>query len=155
MNTRITGVAIITISLILFGSGFWYVSLAEQALLEGHVLTKGVCVHEEGMPCPYAQLNELLLPKYVGTIADAVLLILGILLVVKKEKKIVKPKVALEGDEKRVFDMVAAEGMIFQSELVERLSLSKVQVTRILDKLEGKGVIERRRRGMTNAVIAK
>ncbi|MFC2174844.1 helix-turn-helix transcriptional regulator [archaeon] len=57
-------------------------------------------------------------------------------------------------DEKKVFDTVtSAGGTIFQSELVEKTGLTKVKMTRILDKLEGKGLVERKRRGMTNVVI--
>ena len=51
--------------------------------------------------------------------------------------------------------IIAAEGSVLQSELVSTTGLTKVKVTRILDKLEGKGLIERRRRGMTNIVILK
>ena len=59
-------------------------------------------------------------------------------------------------DEKKVYDAVAgAGGTIFQSELNEKAGMSKVKVTRILDKLEGKGLISRIRRGMTNVVIIK
>lgn len=62
----------------------------------------------------------------------------------------------LKGEEKQIYNIVAeAEGTIFQSELVEKAGLSKVRVSRILDKLEAKGVVERRRRGMTNVVLAK
>jgi len=42
-----------------------------------------------------------------------------------------------------------------ESDLVEKSGLSKVRITRILDKLEARGVLERRRRGMTNAVVLK
>lgn len=62
----------------------------------------------------------------------------------------------LEDDEKRVLEkIIEAEGTIFQSDLVDKTELTKVKVTRILDKLEGKGLIERKRRGMTNVVILK
>ncbi len=62
----------------------------------------------------------------------------------------------LSGDEKLVLEtIIQSEGTIFQSDLVEKTDLTKVKVTRILDKLEGKHFIERRRRGMTNIVILK
>jgi len=51
--------------------------------------------------------------------------------------------------------VIGANGSIFQSQLVEDLQLSKVKITRILDGLEGKGLIERKRRGMTNVVLLK
>ena len=62
----------------------------------------------------------------------------------------------LNSDEKSVLEKVIdAKGTIFQSELVDKTEFNKVKVTRILDKLEGMGVIERKRRGMTNVVILK
>ena len=51
--------------------------------------------------------------------------------------------------------LIESDGTIFQSTFVEELDFSKVKVTRLLDKLEGKGVLERKRRGMTNVVILK
>ena len=62
----------------------------------------------------------------------------------------------LNDDEKLIFDkIIESEGTIFQSDLVDKTKFSKVKVTRILDKLEGKGLIERKRRGMTNVIILK
>jgi uncharacterized membrane protein len=62
----------------------------------------------------------------------------------------------LEEGEKNVFEkIIESKGSIFQSELVEKTGMQKVKVTRVLDKLEGKGFIERKRRGMTNIVILK
>lgn len=61
----------------------------------------------------------------------------------------------LHPEEKEVFQkIIDAQGSIFQSELATQ-ELTKVKITRILDKLEGKGLIERKRRGMTNVVILK
>ncbi len=62
----------------------------------------------------------------------------------------------LPDDEKTLYrEVEKSRGAIFQSELVEKTKLSKVKVSRLLDKLEGRGLIERRRRGMTNLVIIK
>lgn len=62
----------------------------------------------------------------------------------------------LEKDEKQVMEkIIESGGTIFQSELVEKTEFSKVKVTRLLDRLEGRGLIERKRRGMTNVVILK
>ena len=58
--------------------------------------------------------------------------------------------------EKQIFEkIIESEGTIFQSDLVDKTGFTKVKVTRILDKLEGKKLIERKRRGMTNVVILK
>jgi len=38
---------------------------------------------------------------------------------------------------------------------VEETGFTKVKITRILDSLEGNGLIERKRRGMTNIIILR
>ena len=59
-------------------------------------------------------------------------------------------------EEKSIMSLVISEdGSVYQSDLIKKLNLSKVKISRLLDKLEGKGFIERRRRGMTNIVILK
>jgi len=62
----------------------------------------------------------------------------------------------LAQDDKIVLEkIIGSDGTIFQSELVEKLGFPKAKVTRILDRLEGRGLVERKRRGMTNVVILK
>ena len=62
----------------------------------------------------------------------------------------------LDEDEKKIMSLVLREeGSVYQSDLVKETGLSKVMVTRLLDKLEGRGLIERKRRGMTNIVVLK
>ncbi len=62
----------------------------------------------------------------------------------------------LTSEEKKLFNLVlAAQGAIFQSELVDNSGFDKVKVSRILDRLEGQNLIERRRRGMTNIVVLR
>ena len=46
-------------------------------------------------------------------------------------------------------------GTIFQSQLVEKSGFSKSKVSLILDRLEARRVLERKRRGMTNIVVLK
>jgi len=68
-------------------------------------------------------------------------------------KKVMKE---LEREERVILEkIIDNQGTIFQSDLVDKTKFNKVKVTRILDKLEGKGLIERRRRGMTNVIILK
>jgi uncharacterized membrane protein len=63
---------------------------------------------------------------------------------------------ALKGDEKKLYDLVASsDGVMFQSDLVEKSGLQKVKVSRVLDRLEAQGMLERRRRGMSNVVVLK
>ena len=71
-------------------------------------------------------------------------------------RKIKENEKRLGGDEKSVYQVIAdSSGALFQSEVVEKSGFGKVKVTRILDKLEAKGLIERRRRGMTNMILLK
>lgn len=72
----------------------------------------------------------------------------------KKEKKINLD--GLDKDEKKVIELLQEEnGVIFQSALMEKLEVGKVGMTRLLDKLEAKQIIERKRRGMNNVVVLK
>src|SRR3989338_4640254 len=109
--------------------------------------------------------------KNVGYLIAGIAIVIGIFLIFAKEdkeiviKKIkekveVKRKPAnyskLDKDEKVIVKLAEdAEGNIFQADLVDKSGFSKVKVTRILDRLEGRQIIERKRRGMTNIVLLK
>jgi hypothetical protein len=59
-------------------------------------------------------------------------------------------------DERLLVRIVADEGgTIFQSQLVEMSGFSKSKVSLALDRLEARGILERRRHGMSNAVVLK
>jgi uncharacterized membrane protein len=97
----------------------------------------------------------------------AIVLVIGIVILFSKPKeKIIiktikekKKKINLEGlekNEKEVMEILQKEnGAIFQSTLMEKLGIGKVGITRLLDKLEAKQFIERKRRGMNNIVVLK
>lgn len=60
----------------------------------------------------------------------------------------------LDGEERTIYGMLRQhEGSMYQSDIVRESRLSKVRVTRILDRMEGKRLIGRKRRGMTNIVV--
>ncbi|MBT3940544.1 MarR family transcriptional regulator [Candidatus Woesearchaeota archaeon] len=114
------------------------------------------CGCSEGNVCENA--DRMPWQVYLGIGSAIVLFVLSYFVIVKDKptkKKIVIPENLSEDERKIIDELAKQDGMIFQSELVEKLELSKVKVTRILDKLEGRNLIERRRRGMTNAVILK
>lgn len=77
----------------------------------------------------------------------------------KVEKKIRKKKIDLSNldkDEKAVIKLLQEEGnAVFQRDLMEKLEIGKVKTTRLLDKLESKQLIHRKRRGMNNIVVLK
>jgi hypothetical protein len=63
---------------------------------------------------------------------------------------------ALDADEKKVLEIVqAGSGSVFQSEIIGKLGYSKVKISRVLDRMEQKGIVERKRRGMANLVVLK
>ena len=97
-----------------------------------------------------------------------VLVIFGLFLIFSKPnekvvvKKIKEKKIGKEVDlssfrpeEKQVYNLVRENGAIFQADLIEKTEFSKARMTRIVDKLEGNGLVERKRRGMTNVVVMK
>ena len=83
-------------------------------------------------------------------------------IVIKKEKVEIEKKrkpldySKLDKEEKLLIKIIeGANGTIFQSDLVDKSNFSKVKVSRILDRLENKNLIERKRRGMTNVVVLR
>lgn len=62
----------------------------------------------------------------------------------------------LDKEEQAIMNAILEnKGSIFQSELVDKTGLGKVRITRVLDSLEAQGLVERKRRGMTNIVVLK
>lgn len=163
VSTKNIGICIMIAAVILFIIGFSYIRSAESAISQGHKLGEGgVCLHDESAVCPYEQLNRLAVPKYLGLFADIALFAYGLMLFLGKtpaEKALLKAKKSAKGlgvEEGRAMNFITeSEGMIFQNELAEKMGVSKVKITRVLDKLESKGLVERRRRGMTNVIILK
>ncbi|MCW4039284.1 MAG: hypothetical protein NWE83_00875, partial [Candidatus Bathyarchaeota archaeon] len=59
-------------------------------------------------------------------------------------------------DEKAIVTLIIAEGgTMFQSQLVEKSGFSKTKVSLVLDRLEARNVLERRRHGMSNVIVLK
>ncbi len=99
-------------------------------------------------------------------IAGVVLLIGLFLIFAKEEKEIIIKKVKvkerkkridlskLSVDEKKLVKILQREkGATFQKSIAEELEIGKVKMTRLLDKLEAKQIVERKRRGMNNIVV--
>ncbi len=62
----------------------------------------------------------------------------------------------LKDDEVKVYQKILdAGGVLNQGELVAQSGLSKTTVSRTLDRLESKGLVEKRRRGMGNVILLK
>ena len=134
------------------------------------VLDNSCPIIAEGHACPaYSAINSL---GYFGLAITGLLAIVGVFLILSKpeertiEKTIIKEiekkeklkKVdmsALKPEERKIVNLLLEKKAMFQADLVENLGINKVKVSRILDKLEGYGIIERKRRGMQNIIILK
>ena len=47
------------------------------------------------------------------------------------------------------------DGSAYQTDLIKETGFSKVKISRVLDRLEAKDILERKRRGMTNIIVLK
>ena len=171
MNHRKVGIGIVIFTLILASIFLAYTMSIEKYITSQITIgPKGECIHPEGTQCPYETLNQL---QPYNHVLIAILLLLffagSYLIFIQPKKEILQAKTEkvesskvfqkpknLNKEEKIVYNLILEnQGSIFQSDIVKKTEWSKVRVTRFLDKLEGKGIIERRRRGMTNVVILK
>jgi uncharacterized membrane protein len=162
MKNRVVGLIIISIALLI---GFIIYSF-NRALTE---IVSTSCPH--GSQCPmWGSINfhtnvsigimvfVLLIGIYLFFFGQDEKIIKQVKVVRKPEKKIDYSidKKELTDEERFIVDkLLESEGSMLQSEIVEKTNYSKVKVTRILDKLEAKGLIERKRRGVTNLVVLK
>ena len=117
------------------------------------------------LSCPmYESIDK---QTYLSLSILGLLIIFGFVLIFTKPKeKIIVKKIKekkkkldlskLDKKEKEVIEILEKEnGTIFQAELMEKLETGKVGLTRLLDKLESKQFIERKRRGMNNIVVLR
>lgn len=111
-------------------------------------------------------IGHIPIESFFGMVALIILTGAGIFIVfsinsayvstVKLKTQVKKTIKSLEGDEKKIYDFIVAKGgAAFQSDIIKELGYSKVRVTRLIDKLELKGIVERRRRGMSNIIVLK
>ena len=119
------------------------------------------CTH--GPTC--TMYDSLSLQTWLSVSIIFILIIIGIFvmnikpkekIVIKKEKKKELNLSGLDKLEKDVVEYIRKEnGAVFQRTLMENFNMGKVNATRILDKLEAKQIIERKRRGLNNIVVLK
>lgn len=128
-------------------------------------ITDTTCTH--GTSCTmYDTMNFQL---WLSLAVVGLIIVIGLFIMLSKPKeKIVIKRVTqkqrkkkidtsnLDKDEKRVITLLQEEGnAVFQRDLMEKLEIGKVKTTRLLDKLEAKQFIHRKRRGMNNIVVLK
>lgn len=124
------------------------------------------CGLEHAQVCPMNKtVNE---QTYLSLTIAGILAIFGLVLIFTKPKeKIIVKKVTekikkkeydlshLKKEEREVFSLVKENNAIFQADLIEKTGFGKAKMSRIIDRLEGQGLVERKRRGMTNIVVLK
>ncbi len=129
-------------------------------------IVEQTCVH--GPSC--TMYDTIKTQTYLSLAIAGIILVIGLFLIFSKEseKVILKTQIKtvkerrkinsenLDSEERKIVKILQEEnGAIFQRTLMEKLNIGKVGMTRLLDKLEAKQVIERKRRGMNNIVVLK
>lgn len=160
MENRNVGYIILGISVLII----FIIFLFDSALKEIILATCTEIGH--GLTCPMT--NTVNQQTYLALGIVGLLVIVGLVLIFSKpQKEIIVKRVkerqhkkkidttGLKPEEKKVLDLVQENRAIFQAELIEKTEFGKAKMTRIIDKLEGKGFVERKRRGMTNIVVLK
>ncbi|NIO44366.1 MAG: hypothetical protein GTN36_02320 [Candidatus Aenigmarchaeota archaeon] len=167
MKNRAVGILIIVIGVLI---GYIIYSF-NQAMVD---IVNTACSH--GFSCPMWGTIEFQTNVSIGIMIFIISIGLYLIFFGKEEKIVTKIKTIksqvepkkftkksyqkvmsnLNKDEKFILEkIIEAEGTIFQSDLVDKTKFTKVKVSRILDRLEGKRLIEKRRRGMANVIILK
>lgn len=155
MKNRNVGYLIVGISIVILGIIFFF----NQGLKN---IVSETCSH--GPTC--TMYDTISMQTWLSVAIAALVLIIGLFLIfVKEEKEIVfkkikepKKKISLEGldsREKNAVKIIQDSRGIFQADLMDKLGIGKVGLTRLLDKLEAKQIIERKRRGMNNFIVLK
>lgn len=158
MENRNVGYLIIGISILII----MIIFLFNSAVKDVGVATCSM----DKLSCPmYKSANK---QTYLSLGIVGLLILVGLVLIFSKpEERIIFRKVEakkqkkeintsdLKPEEKKVLELIQKNKAIFQAELIEKTGFGKAKITRILDRLEGKGFVERKRRGMTNVVVMK
>jgi uncharacterized membrane protein len=124
-----------------------------------------------GLTCSHGPTCEMYTNLNVQTIISSaivgIVFLIGLMIFFSKPKERIiikkikekKKKINLEKlsrEEKEAIEFLEKEnGSMFQADLKEKLGIGKFGITRLLDKLEAKQIIERKRRGMNNIVVLK
>ena len=131
-------------------------------------IVKESCGEAHGLTCPMNEtVNE---QTYLALGVVGLLIIVSLVLIFSKpqkeiifktrtiEKKAKKKKIDTSGlkpEEKMVLEIIQKDKAVFQADLIEKTEFGKANMTRIIDRLEGKEFVERKRRGLTNVVVMK
>ena len=159
MENKNVGYLILGISLIII----LVIFLFNSALKE---IINSNCTMQGHESC--TMYDTLTKQTYLSLGIVGILILVGLVLVFTKPKeKIIIKKIKekqeqksydltdLRKEEKQIFNTIKENKTIFQADLIEKSGFGKAKISRILDRLENKDLIERKRRGMTNVVVMK
>ena len=151
----IIGIAIILIAIIFIFNSALQDIVGASCTAVGH-----------GDSCP--MYNTITQQTYLALAIVGVLIIIGLVLIFTKptekiiikkiKEKTIKKHIDISGlrqEDKQVLKLIQEQGTMFQADIIEKTNFGKAKVSRIIDRLEGKGIVERKRRGMTNVVVLK
>ncbi|MBS3167433.1 MarR family transcriptional regulator [Candidatus Woesearchaeota archaeon] len=154
MKTKGIGIVILGMAILMLS----LVIMFNRALTQ---IVNTSCSH--GDTCPMWGTLDFYTNLSLGLIIAIILI--GLFLVFLKDNSVLnrlfnteklKSHKPLSLEESQIIKLITeSNGSIFQSEIVEKTNMPKVKISRILDRLEGHGLIERKRRGMTNMVLLK
>jgi uncharacterized membrane protein len=120
--------------------------------------------HESGQNCPFR--GTLPIEVYLDYTLSASLILMAAYLFVSdqralklssmSERRWERVTSALRGDEKTIYNLIAStDGVMFQSDIVKNTQFPKARVSRVLNGLEARNLLERRRSGMSNVIVLK
>ena len=159
MEYKNLGLILLAVSILVIIFTFMYSNVVDEAV-------RTSCFAQHGNVESCEMFDSVTKQKYYALGIAGILLIASIVLICAKPKeKIIIKKVkekkpekkvdlsSFRPEEKQVYNLVKESNAIFQADLIEKTGFSKARMTRIVDKLEGAGIVERKRRGMTNVVV--
>jgi len=131
-------------------------------------IVKDSCGEAHSLTCPMNKTVDE--QTYIALGVVGILVIVSFILIFSKpqkeiifktrtvEKRFKKKKINtkdLKSEEIKVLKLIQENKAMFQADLIEKTGFGKAKMTRIIDRLEGKGFVERKRRGLTNVVVLK
>ena len=159
MKSQQLGIIILVLSVLSIGLLLYAKVQIDRHLLESCAATCGGNGDSCTMNfCPYRQSNNVSWIPVFASILVSALGGIGLYLALLPPEKFVEQKEynlsTLTNEEKNLFYRIQQDKQgLYQSKLAEELGVSKVHMTRLLDRLEGLGLVERKRRGLTNIVV--
>ena len=161
MENKYVGYLLLGISILVIIIILLFNSTLKEIVIES-------CGEVHGLSCPMN--NTVDEQTYIALGVVGLLIIVSFILIFSKpqkefifktrtvEKKVKKKEIStkdLKSEEIKVLKLIQDNKAVFQADLIEKTGFGKAKMTRIIDRLEGNGFVERKRRGLTNVVVLK